>query len=60
MEGVPVEFIGTINVKNLNIIKKKLLQFLNINQFYSIVIPCMSENPKNRPNTENLLKIIQV
>ena len=56
MTGLPVEFIATINVRNLNIIKNKLPKFLNINQFYSIVIPCLSENPKNRPTAARLIE----
>ena len=53
MTGLPVEFIATINIRNLNIIKNKLPKFLNITQFYSIVIPCLSENPKNRQVLRN-------
>ena len=56
MTGLPVEFIATINIRNLNIIKNKLPKFLNITQFYSIVIPCLSENPKNRPSAAKLIQ----
>ena len=57
MTGFPVEFIATINNKNLSRIKNKLPKLLNITEFYDLVTPCLEENPKNRPTAEELLTL---
>ena len=55
--GYPVEFISTINIRNLFLIKNKLPKLLNVTDFYNIVIPCLDENPKKRPTADALLKL---
>ena len=56
MTELPVQFIVKINIKNLPSIKNKLPQFLYVSEFYNLVIPCLYENPKNRPDAKLLFK----
>ena len=54
MTELPVIIIASINIKNIFSLKDKLPKFLNISEFYNLVIPCLSENPKKRPDAEKL------
>ena len=48
--------IAIINIASLFTIKNKLPKFLNATAFYNVVIPCLCENPKKRPDAEELFK----
>ena len=54
MTELPVQTIAAINITNLFTIKNKLPKFLNISEFYNVVIPCLCENPKKRPDAKEL------
>ena len=56
MTQLPVEMIAKININNIFDLKNKLPKFLNISEFYNVVIPCLSVNPKYRPKAAQLCK----
>ena len=54
MTQLPVLMIAVIDIKSLYSLKNKLPKLLNVDEFYNVVIPCLSPNPKNRPNANEL------
>ena len=57
MTELPVHILQKININNFDDIKHKLRKFLNISEFYNLVIPCLKEDPKERPAAEVLLNL---
>ena len=49
--------IAVINITNIYSLKDKLPKFLNISEFYNVVIPCLSLDPKKRPDAEELFTL---
>ena len=56
MTQLPVLIISGITIETLYILKDKLPKFLNVSEFYNVVIPCLYENPSKRPNADTLFK----
>ena len=57
MTELPVHIIAAINIQSLNTIKHKLPKFLNVSEFYNLVIPCLKENPKERPKAGKIFEV---
>lgn len=54
MTELPVQIIATIKIDSLYTLKNKLPKFLNVSEFYNVVIPCLRRDPRNRPNAKEL------
>ena len=54
MTQLPVQMIAVINNNNIYSLKDKLPKFLDVSEFYNIVIPCLSLDLKKRPDAEKL------
>ena len=57
MTQLPLPIISVINNRSLFSLKNKLPKFLNVSAFYDVVIPCLNEDPKKRPNAKQLFTI---
>ena len=57
MTELPVHIIAAINIESLNTIKNKLPKFLNVSEFYNLVIPCLKINPKERPRAGKIFEV---
>ena len=57
MTQLPIEMIQAINCKNIFSLKYKLPKFMDITQFYDLVITCLNINYKNRPNASKVFTI---
>ena len=57
MTQLPVGIISQINTYNINSIKDRLPKFLNVSDFYNLVIPCLNLDPKKRPTAERLYNL---
>ena len=57
MTQLPVGVISQINTYNINSIKDRLPKFLNVSDFYNLVIPCLNLDPKKRPTAERLYNL---
>ena len=58
MTQLPVPIISAIRIENINSIKNYLPPFLNISEFYNLVIPCLSNDPKKRPSADVIFKTL--
>ena len=58
MTQLPVPIISAIRIENINSIKNYLPPFLNISEFYNLVIPCLSNDPKKRPSADIIFKTL--
>ena len=56
MSQYPVQIIQTINITNISVLRNKLPKFLNINEFYDIVITCLNVDYKKRPDAQKVFK----
>ena len=56
MSQYPVQIIQTINITNISVLRNKLPKFLNINEFYDIVITCLNFDYKKRPDAKKVYK----
>ena len=54
MTQLPVEMIQVINSNNIFTLRDKLPKFMNITQFYDIVITCLNIDYKKRPNANEV------
>ena len=59
MTQLPISRIVEIDIGNINILKNYLPKFLNISEFYDLVIPCLYINPKKRPTARALNRAFQ-
>ena len=57
MTQLPVPLIQAINSTNIFSLKNKLPKFLNITQFYDLVIGCLNLDYKKRPSAASVFKI---
>jgi len=57
MTELPVQMIAAININNLYTIKNKLPKFLNVSEFYNVVIPCLCPDFTKRPNAKELFEL---
>ena len=57
MTQLPVPLIQAINSSNIFSLKNKLPKFLNITQFYDLVIGCLNLDYKKRPSAASVFKI---
>lgn len=54
MTQLPVQMIQVINITNIFSLKNKLPKFMDITQFYDIVIACLNIDYEKRPNAHEL------
>ena len=54
MTQLPVQIIASIDNLSLYTLKDYLPKFLNVNEFYNVVIPCLSVDPYKRPKAPEL------
>jgi serine/threonine protein kinase len=57
MTELPVQIIAAININSLYTIKDKLPKFLNVSEFYNVVIPCLCPDFTKRPNAKELFEL---
>ena len=57
MTELPVQIIASIEIESLYTIKNKLPKFLNVSEFYNVVIPCLCRESRKRPNAKELCEI---
>ena len=57
MTELPVQIIAAININSLYTIKNKLPKFLNVSEFYNVVIPCLCLDFTKRPNAKELFEL---
>ena len=57
MTQLPIEMIQAKKKKNIFSLKYKLPKFMDITQFYDLVITCLNINYKNRPNASKVFTI---
>jgi NIMA (never in mitosis gene a)-related kinase len=57
MTQLPVEMIQVINSKNIFTLKHKLPKFMDITQFYDLVITCLNIDYKSRPDAAKVFTI---
>ena len=60
MTQLPVQMVQAINSLNIFTLKSKLPKFLDITQFYDIVIGCLNIDNEKRPNAAQLCKQFHV
>ena len=60
MTQLPVQMIQTINGLNIYSLKNKLPKFMDITQFYDIVISCLNIDYKKRPTADEVFKLFHV
>ena len=56
MTQLPVQMIQVINSENIFDLKLKLPKFMDITQFYDIVIACLDSDYRKRPNADKVFK----
>ena len=56
MTQLPVQMIQVINSSNIYSLKYKLPKFMDITQFYDIVISCLNLDYKKRPSADEVFK----
>ena len=57
MTQLPVQTIAQINTYNIDTLKNRLPKFLNVSDFYNLVIPCLILDPRKRPTADKLFNI---
>ena len=57
MTQLPIQFIQIINSENIFSLRNKLPKFLDIRQFYDLVIGCLNINYKKRPPAKAVCKL---
>ena len=64
MTQLPVQMIQVINSSNIFSLKYKLPKFMDITQFYDLVISCLNRDYKKRPNANEVFllfhKILEI
>ena len=60
MTQLPVQMIQVINSSNIYSLKNKLPKFMDITQFYDIVISCLNIDYKKRPSADEVCKLFHV
>ena len=64
MTQLPVQMIQVINSSNIFSLKYKLPRFMDITQFYDLVISCLNKDYKKRPNAKEVFllfhKILEI
>lgn len=60
MTQLPVQMIQAINGLNIYSLKNKLPKFMDITQFYDIVISCLNIDYKKRPTADEVFKLFHV
>lgn len=60
MTQLPIQMIQVINSSNIYSLKKKLPKFMDITQFYDIVISCLNKEYKERPSADEVYKLFHV
>ena len=54
MTQLPIEMVQAINSANIFTLKNKLPRFMDITQFYDIVITCLNIDYKKRPKASEV------
>ena len=57
MTQLPIQMIQVINSTNIFTLRNKLPKFMDINEFYDIVIACLNIDYKKRPHADEVFKI---
>ena len=57
MTQLPVQMIQAINSLNINTLRNKLPKFMDITQFYDLVIACLNIDNTKRPDAVKVFKI---
>ena len=57
MTQLPVQMIQAINSSNIHTLRNKLPKFMNITQFYDLVITCLDIDYEKRPDAVKVFKI---